>query len=221
MQGKIFEYNANTQSGLIIDVYHNTYRFEMGEYKAPSDPVVGSEVSFVSDGSVASDIHVIDSPSVPKKKISNSSKVAMIVTAILGIGGFAAIMVYSELERKSIKETQSRYHQQIDTIEASLQEGKCEDAHREYEKARMTRQTVDEQGLYYSIEPFAIQAHAIDIASCFAQNDDYENAIKILDAEVVHNADYMRKASEIYWKTGEKEKAKEIKSQADQFDHNH
>ncbi|MFZ2891052.1 hypothetical protein [Sulfuricurvum sp.] len=219
MHGKIFEYNSNTQSGLIIDVYQNTYRFVLEEYKdSTTTHIAGANVEFNSDGNIATDIHLVFANQQTNQSSSSGSKMVMMLTLIIGIGSFVAVMIYSELERKNIKEVQNFYHAQIKKIEGYLEAKNCVEALDEYKRARETRHKVDEQGLYYSIEPFAIQAHAIDIAECYAQSEDYESTIKILDTEDVRNADYLRKASEIYNSIGEKEKAQEVKLKADKYE---
>lgn len=184
--------------------------------------MIGAEVDFESDGDVATDIDVLSAytddyhPDAPKT--SAASKMLMKLSLIFGIGAFLAVMIYSEIERRQINETQKQYHEQLMKIKAYVNEGNCTEAASEYSRARETRKRVYELGLYYSIEPFAKQAHAIEIAECFAQSNDFINALKILDAEEVHDADYLRKASTIYENAGEKSKAQEAKSKADKYD---
>ncbi|HEX5624047.1 MAG TPA: hypothetical protein VFX57_06385 [Sulfuricurvum sp.] len=146
------------------------------------------------------------------------SKMIMKVSLILGIGGLVALLIYSEIDRRNIKETQKLYHAQIATIKEQLNDGNCTEAEAEYSRAKQTRNSVFESGLYYSIEPFAKQAHAIEIAECFAQDKDFYSAVKLLDEEAIDDADYLRKASEIYKTAGENEKAQEARVKAEKFD---
>lgn len=221
MRGKIYEYNRDTKSGLIISVYETTYRFDLEEYESDNEPISGTEVDFIADGSVAVEIYPVPEDEAVNVTAANSRKPMvtwMSIALVLGVGAVLGVIVYSEIERRDIKATQESYHAQIAEIERYLDEKNCTQALNEYGRARETRQTVDRLGLYYSIEPFAIQAHAIEIAECYVEADDYENAIDVLDAQEVQNGEYQRKASEIYEKVGEKAKAQEARSKADKFD---
>lgn len=222
MRGIILEYNSDTQSGLIEDEEGNCYPFDIHDCKSSIRPMIGAEVDFESDGDVATDIDVLsaytDDYHPDAQKTSTASKMLIKLSLILGIGAFLAVMIYSEIERRHINETQKEYHAQLMKIKGYVNEGNCTEAASEYSRARETRKRVYELGLYYSIEPFAKQAHAIEIAECFAQSKDFINAVKILDAEEVHDSDYLRKASGIYENAGEKSKAQEAKSKADKYD---
>lgn len=221
MRGKIYEYNRDTKSGLILSVYESTYRFDLEEYESDDEPVAGVEVDFITDGSAALEIYPVadKEPSVSvAPKSPKSSAWWMSIAALVGLGAILGVIIYSEIERRNIKEIQNDYHSQIKLIERYLEEKNCTQASMEYNSARKTRQIVDRMGLYYSIQPFAIQAHTIEIAECYFESDDYENALRILDAEDVRNGEYQRRMSELYKKMGEESKAGEAKLKADKFD---
>lgn len=222
MRGKIFEYNSETKSGLIVSEDGATYTFIFEEYQSYSDPIPDGEVDFLVDESNAIEIYPLHDevePHVTTKKSSRGSTVWMKLSLIVAIGVLLAVLVYSELERHNMKELQNVYHAQIEKIKEYVNEGNCDEAFSEYTHARETRKSVGELGLYYSIEPFAVQAHAIDIAECYAQSNNFENATNILDAEEVKSGEYQRKASEIYTKAGENEKARVAQLKAEKFDH--
>ncbi len=151
--------------------------------------------------------------SKPKKFRSTSWKVFLIVSIV----AFGAVLVYSEREKRDNREIQERYHGQIQTIEARLREGNCTEASREYAAAKKTREEIAQRGFYYSFDSHAKQAHAIEIAECYAKRRQYKTALSILEREPVNDPDGLLRASVIYENAGEKRKAREARAKAENY----
>jgi tetratricopeptide (TPR) repeat protein len=153
-----------------------------------------------------------------KEYQSNKSKSpALIAVGIVTLIALIAVLVYSELEKIKTEEMQEQYHSQIKNIENYLNEGNCTQAAFEYAAAKETRDVIVKRGLYYSLGSHAKQAHAIVIAECFAKNKEFERAVILLDSEINEDPDYLSRASVIYKKAGEPEKAEKAKSKAEKY----
>lgn len=146
-----------------------------------------------------------------------SKSIALMVLGIVSSIILAAVLVYSELENKKGKETQEMYHSEIKSIEKYLNEGNCTEASSNYTRAKETRNAIEERGLYYSLDSHAKQAHAIEIAECFAKNKEFDSAVILLDSEPSEDPDSLLRSSLIYQSAGELEKAEEAKSKAEKF----
>lgn len=149
---------------------------------------------------------------------SNKSKSpALIAVGIVSLIALIAVLVYSELEKMESEEMQKQYHSQLKTIENYLNEGNCTKAASEYALAKETREVIVERGLYYSLGSHAKQAHAIEIAECFAKNKEFDKAVALLDSEPSKDPDYLLRASVVYKSAGELLKAQEAKSKAEKY----
>lgn len=140
---------------------------------------------------------------------------------IIGIGSLVilvAILIYNEYDRRKIKEVQNQYELQIKQIETLLANGDCNEAQSEYLRAQNTRDKIFAMGLYYSLESHARQAHAIEIAECYANENAFKEAFEILDIDTIHDPDYLLRASIIYEKAGDTSMADKARSIAEKFD---
>jgi hypothetical protein len=158
----------------------------------------------------------MDENNQPLKKSKFPTLILFGVASFLAI---VALLIYSEMERSDIREMQQHYHTKIDTIKSYLNEGNCTQAAYEYVEAKEMRDEIVMRGLYYSIESFAKQAHEIEIAECFAERNEFENAVGMLHIEKSNDPDYLIRASAIYNNSGDTQKGEEAKSKAEQFDH--
>lgn len=154
-----------------------------------------------------------EDPSTSKK----SKSAALIIVGILSLVIFMSVLIYSEVENTKGKETQQRYHSEIKNIEKYLNEGNCTQASLVYTRAKKMREAIVERGLYYSLDSHTKQAHAIEIAECFAKNKEFDNAVGILNREPSEDPEYLLRASIIYKDAGELLKAKEAKSKAEKY----
>jgi tetratricopeptide (TPR) repeat protein len=154
-----------------------------------------------------------EDPSTSKK----SKSAALIIVGILSLVIFMSLLIYSEVENTKGKETQQRYHSEIKNIEKYLNEGNCTEAASEYARAKETREVIVKRGLYYSLDSHTKQAHAIEIAECFAKNKEFDNAVGILDSEQSEDPEYLLRASIIYQNGGALSKAQEAKSKAEKY----
>jgi tetratricopeptide (TPR) repeat protein len=143
----------------------------------------------------------------------------LILFSIITIIVIVVLLVYSALEKREMKEMQELYHTKIESIKSYLRDGNCTEASFEYVNAKKMRDNIVKRGLYYSIEPHSKQAHAIDIAECFSNRKEFENAIEILTIEESNNPDFLIRASVIYKNSGDLSKAQEFKAKAEQFEH--
>lgn len=141
----------------------------------------------------------------------------LILFGIVSLGAVIALLIYSEQERNEIKEQQALYHTKIDTIKTYLNQANCTQAAYEYVKAKEMREDIVNRGLYYSIQSHAKQAHEIDIAECFAEKNDFDNAVGMLHIEESNDPDYLMRASAIYNNAGETQKGEEARLKAEQY----
>lgn len=156
----------------------------------------------------------MDVDQTPKK----SKFPILIFFGLITLAGIIVLLVYSEREQKEMKEMQGTYHAKIQTIKMHLNEGNCTQAAFEYANAKEMREDIVKRGLYYSIEPHSKQAHAIEIAECFANRKEYKNAVGILTIKENNDPDYLMRASVIYSKSGDMLKAAEAKEKAEQYE---
>jgi competence protein ComGC len=229
MQGKILDYNRDMKSGFLRDERENKYHFFVGDCTNPENLTIGADVDFEHDGEKATKITVIDlareisendaqltkklSVKKSKKLISLLLNLILVVTIV----GLIVIVIMSEMQKQKSEEVQKRYEAQISSIKKYLLEGDCANAALEYDQAGNTRSEIYKHGAYYSIETHAQHGHAIDIAECFANENDFKNAVKMLDIKNANNADYFNKASIIYKKAGDDESAQEAHFKAQQI----
>jgi len=226
MQGKILDYNDDMKSGFLRDEAENKYHFFTGDCTNPEKLEMGADVEFVHDGEKATNITVLEkikdtSASEAKhtketlaKKSKKSISALLILILLLTIGALVVIVIFSEMQKSKLKEVQARYETQIENIKKYLLERDCMNAASEYHNAGNTRNEIYKYGAYYSIETHAQHGHAIDIAECFGNEKDFNNAIKMLDIKNANNADYFNRASIIYEQAGEMESAQEAKDRA-------
>lgn len=141
------------------------------------------------------------------------------LVVFISIAAFIGVMIYSELDRRGIREAQKEYQSTTALIKKMVDEGNCTDAFEYYIQAKVQRDSIAQSGLYYSLESHAKQAHAIEIAECFADQEDFDKAIDIIEMEEVHDPDYLFRAAVIYERFGDMEKAEAAKTMAEKFDH--
>lgn len=165
---------------------------------------------------------------MPEKKISDHEpkspmpkKSSTTFLPLIGIGSLViliGILIYGELDRRNIREVQDQYALQIKKIETLLANGDCNEAQNEYLRAQETRDKIFKMGLYYSLESHARQAHSIEIAQCYANENAFKEALEILDIETIHDPDYLLKAAIIYENAGDTLMAEKARSIAEKFD---
>ena len=151
---------------------------------------------------------------VTKKPITTLLPPIAICTAIIVI----AVLIYGEIEKRKMEEIQTVYHEQIKDIEILLLNTDCIHAQKVYLDAQETREKIFKMGYYYALHSHAIQAHAIEIAECYAAKNEFDKAIEMLKIKTVHNPDYLFRASTIYKNSGDDEMAAEAKSMAEKYD---
>lgn len=219
MQGKILDYNSNMKSGFLRDESENKYHFFMGDCTNPEKLELGADVDFEYDGEKATKITVIESvkdmsatkakfiKETSAKKSKKFISALLILILIVTIGALIGILVMSEMQDRKLKKVQKRYESQISSIKKYLLEGDCSNAASEYNQAIGTRSEIYKHGAYYSIQTHAQYGHAIDIAECFVNENDFSNAVKMLDIKNANDADYFNRASIIYKKAGDTQSA--------------
>lgn len=229
MHGKILDYNGEMKSGYVRDEKERKYHFFIGDCTNPDKLQMGAEVEFSADGERAMNITVLDmmnDPSALKAKLAKETALkrskkminaALILILTVGIGGLIVALVFSEMEHRKVEKLQDLYDSQIQNIKKYIRYKQCSEAALEYARADATRNAIDTQSGYYSLEKHEVQAHAIDIAECFAQRKDFAEAIGMLDIEKVNDVDYLTRASIIYKKAGETSKAHEAAFKAAKY----
>ncbi|MCK9372090.1 MAG: hypothetical protein M0P91_02745 [Sulfuricurvum sp.] len=224
MRGKILEYTDTTSIGYIRGEDGSKYRF-LAEECTPTSPkpYTGAEAEFSPHGGEAKEVSVLPGSkqreSVPTPKRSKKVfSTVMTLAAIFTIAAVAAVIILSEREHRKVKELQDLYHSQIVEIADLLKNGKCTQAASVYSRAKTTRDAIYETGLYYSFESHAQQAHSLEIAECFVELHQLINATVVLEIDNVNDPEYLRKASIIYAKGGNRLKAKEAASKAQSLD---
>lgn len=224
MKGKISEYNSEMKSGIIKGEDGNEYEFSINDYKVSIRPLEGFEVNFESNGDKAKKICAAvnilpEETNRGVKKSNNSISMVLVSILIISIAALIVMEILSNNAQRKVEELQKIYISQLKNIENQINQGNCAEAVLEYSRAKETRDEIDKTGLYFSIETFRKQAHSIEIAECFAQHNEFINAIGMLDLENNNDADYFRRASVIYEKSGDNAKAQEARSKAERMDH--
>lgn len=148
-----------------------------------------------------------------------NSSFTLKLVVFISIAAFIGVMIYSELDRRGIREAQKEYQSKTALIKQMVDEGNCADASEQYVQAKAERDTIAQSGLYYSLESHAKQAHAIEIAECFANQEEFDKAIDIIQMEEVHDPDYLFRAAAIYERSGDVVKAEVAKAMAEKFEH--
>lgn len=223
MYGKIYHYSSDSKTGIIRDDEGKEYHFSIDDYQLPIRPLEGFEVSFESSGDKATNIGSVSSDNTSNKNftVKKSKKfmsTIMKISLVFGIAAFVVIIMISEMEYRKVDKLQEMYNSQLKSIENNINVGNCAEAVIEYSRAREIRNEINQTGLYFSIESFEKQAHTLEIAECFAQYGEFANAIEMLDIERNHDANYLRRASAIYEKSGDHAKALEAQSKAQRID---
>lgn len=229
MHGKIINYDSETEIGIIRGEDRENYTVSIVDCKSIIPPKIDADVNFEPHGDKATEVYVLSSEvhhstshqssheqthPIPKK----SPATLLPLVAIGSVVIFIAVLIYGEMDRRHIKEVQDMYDLQIKKIEILLTNGDCDEAQSEYLRAQETRNEIFKMGLYYSLETHAKQAHAIEIAECYAHENAFKEAIGILDIHAIHDPDYLLRASNIYKNSGDDAMAAEAKSMADKYD---
>lgn len=228
MHGKIINYDSETEIGIIKGEDNRNYTLSILDCRSIISPKIGFNVNFEPHEDKATDIYVIssevhptghetvstESTHHPRKEPKTYLPFVLVATVITLI----AILIYGELDRRKMEEVQDFYHSQIKKIEILLSSGDCTQAKDEYFHAQETRDKIAKMGFYYSLDSHTKQAHAIEIAECYTNENDFHEAIKILDINTIHDPDYLLRASIIYKKSGDDSMADEAKSMAEKYD---
>lgn len=130
--------------------------------------------------------------------------------AILGLIALIAVLVYSVLDRRALRESHNSYELKIQNIQNFLKDGNCTEAAAEYYRAEKKRDEITKRGLYYSFHTHAKQAYSIDIAECFVARKEFSEAVEMLVLKDVNDPDYLFRAAAIYESSGDVLKAEEI-----------
>lgn len=225
MHGKIINYDRETEIGIIKAENGANYTLSIVDCRSVIVPKMGADVNFEPHDDKATQIYVISaevphsSPSepihhVPKKPTSNLPRLVAMGSLLFVI----ALLIYAELHRKKTREGHDFYASQIKEIETLLINENCAGARDEYLHAKETRDKIEKRGFYFSMHTHAQQAHAIEIAECYARKNEYTEAISMLDINGRETPDYFMRASVIYNDSGDTEMASKAKSLADEFD---
>ena len=229
MQGKILDYSNDMKSGFLRDEGENRYHFFRGDCTNPEELKMGADVTFEHDGEKAIEITVIERvrdnsvsekegiQAASAKKSKKMISILLIAMLIFAIGGLIVIQRISEIQDQKFLEIEKKYELQIKSIKKYLIEGECSKATSAYIQAGDTRREIYKHGAYYSIETHSQHAHAIDIAECFTNKKDFKDAVKMLDIENSNTPDYFNRASIVYKKAGDTERAQEAHLKAQEF----
>jgi tetratricopeptide (TPR) repeat protein len=229
MQGKILDYNSDMKTGFLRDERENKYHFFIGDCTNPEKIKMGADVDFEHDGESATQITVIEKASnkssaeandTKKMSVKKSKKVVsvlLILILVLTIAALITVVIISEMQDLKSKKVEKKYESQISNIKKYLSEKDCSSAALEYKQAKNTRNEIYTYGRYYSIETHSQHAHALGIAECFANENDFENAVKMLDIKNANSADYFNRAAAIYQKSGDTETALEAHKRAQEI----
>lgn len=229
MHGKITSYDDENEIGIIRGEDGKNYTMSVVDCMSIIAPNVGGDVNFRPSEDKATEIYVISqqvhptsmNPSKPDSPHHVSKKPAptlLPIVIVLSLASFIAVLIYGEIDRRNIKEVQNLYDSQIKKIETLIATANCTEAQAEYMRSQETRNQIFKMGLYYSLDSHPIQAHAIEIAECYANKKAFPEAIGMLDINAVNDPDYLLRASLIYKNSGDIAKAAEAKSMADKYD---
>lgn len=225
MHGKITNYDSETEIGTIRADNGKDYTLSVLDIRSNIVPKIGLYVNFEPHDDKATEVYVISEEvhhatppefihHVPKKSSSIVPSIVGIVSLLLFIG----LVIYAELHRKETREGHEFYASQIKKIETLLLHKNCSGAKDEYYHAKDTREKIEKRGFYFSMDTHAQQAHALEIAECYARINEYDEAVSMLDINGRHTPDYLLRASVIYENSGDTEMAEKAKSLADEFD---
>ncbi len=228
MHGTIIGYDNEEEMGVIRGEDQKIYTLSIVDCRSIIKPNVNFEVNFEPNADKATEIYVISqevapipsrkSPSEPTHHQTKKSTFTFLPLVIfISVVGLITVLIYGELDRRNMEEVQNTYHAQIKKIETLLKSKNCDEAAREYTHAQETRDKLFKMGLYYSLDSHAKQAHAIEIAECYAHQNEFDKAIGMLDIKTIHEPDYLLRASVIYRNSGDTLKADEAKAIADKF----
>ncbi|MDD2830220.1 MAG: hypothetical protein PHW18_11660 [Sulfuricurvum sp.] len=224
MKGKILDFNSEMKSGHVRDENEHKYPFFIGDCKNPQKIKLGANVDFEHDGEKAITITINDSvddttiqeENKSKKLLAVKSKknisILLIAIVILTLGALIAILVLSDIQNKKFKDVEKRYESEINNIKNFLNKEDCSSAVDQYKQASNTRNDLYKYGRYYSIESHAEHAHAIDIAECFVSQNDFTNAVEMLDIKTTNSIDYLNRAAIIYAKAGDSARAQQARN---------
>jgi hypothetical protein len=224
MKGKILDFNSDMKSGHVRDENEHKFPFFIGDCTNPQKITIGVTVNFEHDGEKATSITILEDANdistheeyMNKKLLAEKSKknnsILLIVIVMLSLGVLIAILVISKMQDNKFDDVAKRYEEQISSINKYLNEGDCSSAIAQYNQADNTRNDLYKYGRYYSIETHAEHAHAIDIAECFANQNDFVDAVKMLDINNTNSVDYLNRAAIIYKKAGDFASAQQAQS---------
>lgn len=228
MHGKIISYDYETEIGTVRGEDENNYTMSIVDCRSVILVTVGAEVNFEPHADKATEIYIISSQVHPAQShnpkhehhhvTKKPVKTLLPLVAIGSLTIFIAVLIYGEIDRRKMEEIQTVYHEQIKKIEILLINANCTQAQKVYEDAQETRNKIFKMGLYYTLDSHAQQAHAIEIAECYANKNDFNKATSILDIKTIHDPDYLFRASSIYTHSGDNEMASEAKSMAEKYD---
>lgn len=231
MHGKIISYDNEEEIGIIRSEDGTEFTMSTVDCQSIIPPKIGADVNFEPRHDTATEIYVISSevfhnvqhPSsyetTSEHHIPKNSSATLLPYVIIGsILIFVAVLIYGELGRRKLQTVQDTYDLQIKKIETLLASSDCNEAQNEYIRAKVTRKQIFQTGLYYSLDSHAKQAHAIDIAECYAKKHEFSDAMTLLDIQGIHDPDYLFRASKIYQDAGDASKADEAKSMAQKYD---
>lgn len=227
MHGKIISYDYETEIGIIRGDDNNNYTLSVVDCRSVILVSVGAEVKFEPHLDKATQIYVLSfeahpqQSNTPTHEYHHVTKKPTTLLPLVAIGALTmliGVLIYGEIDRRKMEEIQSVYHEQIKKIEILLINTNCNQAQKVYETAQETRDKIFKMGLYYTLDSHAKQAHAIEIAQCYANKNEFDKATSMLDIKTIHDPDYLFKASNIYKNSGDLEMAAEAKSMADKYD---
>lgn len=225
MHGKIINYDSETEIGIVCGEDGKNYTLSIIDCRSIILPKAGLNVNFEPHDDKATEVNVISAEvphntplesiqHVAKKPLSNIPRLVAIGSLVI----VTALLIYAELNRKKTREGHDFYASQIQQIETLLVNENCSGAKDEYLHAKDTRNKIEKRGFYFSMNNHSEQAHAIDIAECYAHKNEYSEAISMLDINDTHTPDYLTRASIIYNDSGDIEMAAKAKALADEFD---
>jgi hypothetical protein len=150
--------------------------------------------------------------------IKKPAKTLLPYVVIGSLAIFCGVLIYGEMDRRKMEEIQTVYHEQIKKIEILLISTNYTQAQSVYTDAQKTRNKIFKMGLYFTLDSHAKQAHAIEIAECYTNKNEFDKATSMLDIKTIHDPDYLFRASTIYKSSGDNEMADEAKSMAEKYD---
>lgn len=229
MHGKIINYDSETEIGTIRGEDGKNYTLSIIDCRSLILPKIALDANFEPHEDKATEIYIL-SPEInhpsrdqtsqeqPYHRPKKSPTTLLPLFTIASLVILVAVLIYEELDHRNIKEVQAMYELQIKKIKTLLASGDCDQAQSEYVRAQETRNKIFEMGLYYSLESHTKQAHAIEIAECYANENAFKEAFEILDIHKIHDPDYLIRASIIYENGGNRSMADQARSMANKYD---